>query len=117
MGSRLSSLSLSLKDTKNMKDVKKEILFFLVSTKANGGGAVFLRHKCENDAENGRLARSIRRMLANLKKSGDILLYIPGESFRTENTTTRYLLDRIPVMGLSKELNQGDDSFTVVYLG
>ncbi len=97
------------------KTVLKQVEFVLADVRARGGHLVKLIHDSSLGISQARLTEEIRRFLRAYKKEGRIVLMIPGKNLKMTDTMTRYLVEKCPQIELDADMEQGNDTITVVF--
>lgn len=97
------------------KTALKQVEFELASVRARGGHLLKIVHDESLGKSAVRLRGEIRRLLRSCKKTGRVILMIPGESFSMADGMTRYLADKCPQIELAPDLDKKNDAITIVY--
>lgn len=88
----------------------------LRTAKANGAHLVKLIHGYGSSGKGGAIRSAVRRELADRKRRGQIVAYIPGEDLSPFNEDARKALSRYPELSRDRDYSRQNHGITIVVL-
>ena len=97
-------------------DAIRRVTFHLQRGRELGAGAVKIIHGYGSTGTGGKIRTKTRTYLADLKKSGRIRDFIPGEEFSIFHEGSRLAFSRCPDLRGDRDLERHNNGMTIVVL-